>query len=64
MTQGEIAMRQLVNEYFNKPKEQTKIQFCKERKIKCYQLNRMIELYGQKFVPVTMLNQYGLPELH
>lgn len=48
---GEVERRRIVNDYFNKPKDETKKQFCKTRNIKCYQLNRMIEIYGQRIEP-------------
>lgn len=51
MTKFEETARELINDYYSRPSTQDKIQFCKSRNIKAYQLDRMIELYGQRLVP-------------
>lgn len=44
-------MRDIINAYYSKPKEMSTKEFCSSKKIKVYQLDRMLELYGQKLMP-------------
>lgn len=46
------ATRKLINDYYSRPDDMSMGQFCRANKIKVYYLKRVLELYGQKLMPV------------
>ena len=46
------ATRKLINDYYSRPCDMSMGQFCRANKIKVYYLKRVLELYGQKLMPV------------
>ena len=46
------AIRKLINDYYSRPDDMSMGQFCRANKIKVYYLKRVLELYGQKLMPV------------
>ena len=46
------ATRKLINDYYSRPGDMSMGQFCRANKIKVYYLKRVLELYGQKLMPV------------
>lgn len=44
-------IRDIVNEFYSKPVEMTTLEFCKSHKIRKYQLDRYIEIVGQRMGP-------------
>jgi hypothetical protein len=46
------ATRKLINDYYSRPGDMSTGQFCRANKIKVYYLKRVLELYGQKLMPV------------
>ena len=46
------ATRKLINDYYSRSGDMSMGQFCRANKIKVYYLKRVLELYGQKLMPV------------
>lgn len=46
------ATRKLINAYYSRPCDMSMSRFCRANKIKVYYLKRVLELYGQKLMPV------------
>lgn len=47
-------IRNTINAYYYRPDGMSMGEFCKISRIKVYQLERMLELYGQKLMPVLV----------